>query len=159
MQYGARQVFGVAQAYTRDHPGAQVVVSPSWANGTDVIARFFLPDSSPVVLEGINHWLEQKQPLNDEMLFILPPEELERAQDSAKFSRIEVVDTLPWPDGRPGFFLLHLRYVDQIDQIMAADLEDRRALETASLVVDGQPLLVQYSRLDIGQIKDGQAVV
>ncbi len=154
MQYGARQVFGEAQRYARDHPGAQVFISSSWANGTDVLARFFLPDPSPVQIEGIDHWLEQKQPLNDDMLFILPPEELERAQKSDKFSLIDVTGTLPWPDGRPGFYLLHLRYVDQIDQIMAAELEDRHTLQTASLVVGNQPALVQYSRLDIGQIKN-----
>jgi hypothetical protein len=154
MQYGARQVFGAAQRYADDHPGAQVYVASSWANGTDLIARFLLPDSSPVAIEGIDHWLEQKQPLNDGMLIILPPEELERAQKSAKFSLIQVVDTLPWPDGRVGFYMVHLRYVDNIDQIMAAEFEDQRSLQTASLTVGGGPLLVKYSRLDMGQITD-----
>ena len=154
MQYGARQVFAEAQRYAWGHPGAPVYISSSWANGTDVVARFFLPDNSPVKIEGIDSWLEQKRPLEDEMLFILPPEELERVQKSGKFSGIDVVGTLPWPDGRPGFYLLHLRYVDQIDQMMAAEMADRRALQTDSLVVGGQPALVQYSRLDIGQIED-----
>ncbi len=130
MQYGARQVFGEAQRYDNEHPGAQVYISSSWANGTDVIARFLLPATSKVTIEGIDHWLEQKQPLNDEMLFILPPEELERAQKSAKFSLIQVVSIIPWPDGRPGFYLLHLRYVDQIDQILADEFAAQHALET-----------------------------
>ena len=153
LQYGARQVFGEALRYAGTHPGEQVVVSPSWANGADVVARFFLPDSAHVSLNGIDHWLEEKRPLNDQMLFILPPEELERAQKSAKFSLIQVEDSLPWPDGRPGFYLVHLRYVEQIDQIMAAELEDRRALQTASLVAGDRPLLVKYSRLDMGEIR------
>ena len=154
MQYGARQVFGEAQRYENDHPGAQVYISSSWANGTDVIARFLLPANSKVTIEGIDHWLEKKQPLNDEMLFILPPEELERAQKSGKFSPIQVVSIIPWPDGRPGFYLLHLRYVDQIDQILADELAAQHALETDSVVVGDQPMLIKYSRLDMGEIKN-----
>jgi len=154
MQYGARQVFGAALDYQQAHPDATVVVSPTWTNGTDVVARFLLPDPSLVQLDSIDHWLNEKQPLDDNMLFILPPEELERAQDSGKFSRIQEVGSLPWPDGRPGFYLLHLAYVPDIDRIMAAELRDRYELESAHLVVEGQPLLVQYSRLDMGAIQN-----
>ena len=154
MQYGARQVFGEAQRYENDHPGAQVYISSSWANGTDLIARFLLPATSKATIEGIDHWLEKKQPLNDEMLFILPPEELERAQKSGKFSLIQVASIIPWPDGRAGFYLIHLRYVDQIDQILADEFAAQHALETDSLVAGDQPLLIKYSRLDMGEIKN-----
>lgn len=154
MQYGARQVFGEVQSYTREHPGEQIVVSPTWTNGTDVVARFFLPDPLPVMLEGIDHWLTEKNPLFDNMLFILPPEEYERAQTSGKFSLIQVERSLPYPDGRPGFYFVHLRYAANIDAILAAELADRRTLLNAQVTAGGQPVLVKYSKLDMGSIEN-----
>jgi hypothetical protein len=152
MQYGARQVFGEVSGYLQAHPGVPVVVSPTWANGADVLARFFLPDPGAVMLESIDHWINDQHPLNEDMCFVLPAYELERARASARFSQITVEKTLPYPDGRPGFYFVRLRYRDDIDAVMAAELEDRHALESARLTVDGQEILVQYSRLDIGSI-------
>ena len=165
LQYGARQVFGEVQTYTREHPDVPVVISPAWANGTDVVFRFFIPDPrsvevlgqvrdpAPVKLAGIDSWLVEKHPLDDRMLFILPPEEFERAQTSLKFSQIQVDRILAYPDGKPGFYFVHLRYVENIDQIMQVELEDRRALITGETIISGQSLPVQVSRLDMGEIK------
>ncbi len=44
MQYGARQVFGEIKQMLEKQPDLHILLSPSWANGTDVIARFFFPD-------------------------------------------------------------------------------------------------------------------
>lgn len=43
MQYGARQLFGAVKDYIAQHPDAQLIVSPSWTNGADAVAEFFLP--------------------------------------------------------------------------------------------------------------------
>jgi hypothetical protein len=154
MQYGARQVFGEVRRYADEHPGAAIVVSPTWANGTDLVARFMLGDPMSVRLESIDYWLVEKKPLDESMLFVLPAEEFERAQRSAKFSLVQVVQTLPYPDGRPGFYFVHLRYVDEIDTIMAEELAARRAMESANVLAGGQLVLVKYSRLDMGAIEN-----
>jgi hypothetical protein len=154
LQYGARQVFGEVLRITQAHPTQKVILSPAWANGTDVVARFFLSDTlpGPVELAGIDAWLLEKQELNETMLFILPPEEFERAQTSGKFAPIRVERILPYPDGRPGFYFTRLSYVAGIDKILSAEQADRLTLESGSLELDGQPVAVQVSRLDMGEI-------
>jgi hypothetical protein len=154
MQYGAQPLFGEVRRYLGEHPGAQIDVSPTWANGANLVARFLLGDPLPVMVEGIDHWLEEKNPLDERMLFVLPPEEFARAQESGKFSQIQVERILPYPDGRPGFYCVHLRYVPHIDAIFAAELAERQAIDSTQWLVDGQLVLVKYSRLDMGSIEN-----
>jgi 4-amino-4-deoxy-L-arabinose transferase-like glycosyltransferase len=154
LQYGARQVFPAAQAYLEGHPGTKIILSPSWANGTDEVARFFLPDPLPIQLGTIDGHLMQRLPLDDQMLFIMIPEEYQRAAASGKFKDLQVEQTLPHPDGSPGFYFVRLRYVDDYDTRIAAEREQRRALQEASLVIDGQPAQVKHSMLDIGTIQE-----
>lgn len=155
MQYGARQVFGEVKKYLQDNPGSQVIVSPAWANGTDVVARFFFPGDLPFQMGSVAGHLEKRRPLTPETLFVMIPEEYEQARSSGKFERITVEKILPYPDGNPGFYFTHLEYVDQIDTILAQEQEARRALVPGEVRWQGQNLQARYSPLDIGEI--GQA--
>jgi len=154
MQYGARQVFPAAQAYLEAHTDTRIILSPSWANGTDEVARFFLPDPLPFQLGTIDGHMMQRLPLDDRMLFIMIPEEYQRTASSGKFKDLHVEQTLPYPDGNPGFYFVRLRYADDFDSQMAAEREIRRELQAAVLLVDGLPAQVKYSMLDIGTIQE-----
>lgn len=153
MQYGARQVFNAALDFTARHPYSRVVLSPTWANGTDILARFFLPETAPVELRGIEGYLSELQPLDDQTVFILPPDELERARQSNKFTAITPLFTLPYPDGQPGFFFVQMRYVADIAAIFQAELEDRRSMIPGEAIINGETAHVAHSRLDMGEIK------
>jgi 4-amino-4-deoxy-L-arabinose transferase-like glycosyltransferase len=160
MQWGGRQVFGEVLRYAMQHRGTPIVVSPTWTNGADIVARFFWPDPPPADLAGIDAWLNDKLPLDEKMLFVLPPEEYTRAENSGKFARIEVEKTLLWPNGFPGFYFVHLRYRDDIDEIFHAELVARSILSEAEIKVDNQPAHIRYSQLDMGPIQnifDGDA--
>ena len=152
MQYGAKQIFSEIKTYKKEHPGTPVTLSPSWANGTDTIARFFFDDPPPFQMGSLEGYFYEKKPLDENMLFIMIPEEYNKVLENPKFSGFRVEKIINYPNGEPGFYFVHLRYSDQIDQILAAEQAARRILQEANLQVDGYDALVRYSYLDMGDI-------
>lgn len=152
MQYGARQVFASVEDYVARSPETRVLLSPDWANGADVLARFFLPDPLPVELGSINRHIFQRLPLDDDMLFVMTPEDYQAARESHKFRDIRVERILPYPNGEPGFYFVRLRYVENIDEILRAEREQRRVLRSGVVAIDGQPVQVRYPLLDMGEV-------
>jgi len=153
MQYGASQVFEAVNNYTSQHPEAELLVSPSWTNGADAIAEFFLPPNAPVRMGSVEGHLFQHLALNDQMVFVMIPTEMDKVVSSGKFKDMRVDEVLPYPNGAPGFYFVHLQYVDNIDEILAAEQEARSALQEATLTIQGNPVLVGYSMLDMGSIE------
>jgi len=153
MQYGARQVFGEIEEHLQSAPDTQIILSPTWANGTDVIARYFLPDPLLIHLGSIDGHMAKRLPLNDRTLFITTPEEYERLIMSEKFTDIRVEKELPYPNGETGFYFLRLRYVDDIDLIFAKEKDRRRELQGDIIIIAGEPVRVKHSYLDIGEIQ------
>jgi hypothetical protein len=151
MQYGASQLFDEVLAYRQEHPQAEILVSPSWANGTDVIARFFSTDPMPFQLGTIEGYLNNVQPLNENKVFVVTPEEMDKIQTSGKFEDIQVDHQIPYPDGRTGFYFVRLRYADNIEQILETEIEKRRQLQETVVLIDDLGVLVRHSTLDIGE--------
>jgi hypothetical protein len=154
MQYGAIQVFQVVKDQLKAQPGIKIVFSPNWANGSDVIARFFLSDPLPIQTASVQGYMTEHLPLDANNLFVMTPEEYQTAITSGKFTDIQVERILPYPNNRPGFYFVRLRYVDNIDQILASEREARRQLQEADILVDGQPVKIRYSLLDMGEIQN-----
>lgn len=155
MQYGARQIFGAVDRYIKDHPGTKIILSPSWSNGTDVVARFFYPREQPFELGSIDGFIDYYKEIDPQTVFVMIPEEFERMVKSGKFTDVNVELTVNYPNGEPGWFFTRLRYVDNIAEIFAAEEAARRVLveETAALQ-DGSPVKVAFSTLDMGKIQD-----
>lgn len=152
MQYGARQAFAAAQDYLAENPQAHIILSPTWANGTDVLARFFLGDPLPLEIGSIQGHLIRRQPLDENTLFVATPEEYQSMLESEKLTGVQVERTVSFPDGEPGFYFVHLRYVDDIDRIFAAEQVLRRQLQTGEVEIAGDLVPVRYSVLDMGDI-------
>jgi hypothetical protein len=148
MQYGAFQIFDIVDQYKREHPDAKVVFSPDWANGADVLARFFLDDFFSVQMGSVRGHLAQKLPLDDNTLFVMSPEEYALAQESDKLTDIDLERVIPYPDGSPGFYFVRLRYIDNIDEIFAAEKAVRQVLRETTLRIDGQDVRLRFSYLD-----------
>jgi hypothetical protein len=87
MQYGASQLFDEVLDYRRENPDVELRVSPSWANGTDVLARFFSPDPMPFSMGAIDGYLNDVQPLNLNMVFVVTPEEMERIRPAVSLRK------------------------------------------------------------------------
>ena len=151
MQYGAQQVFTRTAKYLEQAPETRVILSPNWANGTDVVARFFLGDPLPIQVGSVDGHISHLKPLDRDTLFVMTPDEFILTQESGKFEDILVEETIPYPTGRAGFYFVRMSYVDHIEQIMERERQERMALRTANLLIDGQLVAVKHSLLDIGE--------
>jgi hypothetical protein len=158
MQYGAQQVFSMAEQYLEKFPETEIILSPNWANGTDTVARFFLGDPLPIQIGSVDGHISHLKPLDQDTLFVMMPAEFQLAQESGKFREFQVVETLPYPTGEDGFYFVRMKYVDNIQEIMEQERQERMALRTADVQIDGQNVVVKHSLLDMGeaeQIFDG----
>jgi len=152
LQYGAQQLFPEIEDYMERDPETKIILSPTWANGTDVVARFFLDDPLPIEMGSIDGHLFQHLPLDMNTVFVMTPSEYHQAFESGKFEEIQIEKTLLYPDGEPGFYFTRLKYVDEIDQILEDERQQRRILRSAMIELDGEQVQVKYSMLDIGEI-------
>ena len=159
MQYGAFQIFDIIEQYSREHPETRIIFSPNWANGADDVARFFLDDPSRIQIGSIRGHITQKLPLDDNTLFILTPQEYDIAMASTKLTDIHVETIIPYPDGNPGFYFVRLRYVDNIDEIFAAEKAARQILQETVVALDGQEVKVRFSYLDSDLQAESMAAV
>ncbi|MEI7772272.1 MAG: antitoxin family protein [Chloroflexales bacterium] len=153
MQYGAQQLFGEAipDLLARD-PDTQLLVSPTWANNPNAYIEFFLApaQASRVQLINIDAFTVSRQPLDPaRQIFIMPPYEYDRALRDAKFIVGPPERIIPYPDGTPGFYVVRMRYVDNVDAIFAADRVARAQLVEDQVDIGG-PVTVAHSLLDIG---------
>jgi hypothetical protein len=155
MQYGAQQVFTRAVEIAQSQPETSVYVSSTWANGSDVLMRYFTNDLPNVRMGNINAWGLYYQPLDRAMLFVMTQEDLDWIYESAKFTNITIEDTLPYPDGSAGFYFVRLEYVDNITAILAAEQAERQQLLSDTLTLNGQTLEAQYPTLGINEIQQG----
>jgi 4-amino-4-deoxy-L-arabinose transferase-like glycosyltransferase len=154
MQFGARQVFGEVRAALARTPAARVVLSPIWANGTDVLLRYFLPGESRIILQGGVSLIENPVEDLEESIYVLTPEEFQAVRESPFFGQILLLKILPYPDGRPGFYFLSLRYAPDAQERFARQLELRRQPVTEDVQVDGEWITVQHSPFDLGDLKE-----
>jgi hypothetical protein len=154
MQWGAKQLFvDEIPKLLKTKPGAPVYVTHTWANGTDIFIRFFSLDRGAVQIASMDGWLNKKLPLNPNALFIMSPDEYERSRSSPKFKQVSLVDTIPYPDGRPGFYVARLTYADNVDAVFAAERVAQRQLVTETLTLDGQAVQIAHTRLDMGNLQ------
>lgn len=155
MQWGAKQLFAEAvPAYLKAHPEQRLLISPSWANATDVLARFFNVDAGRVQLLNIDHFIRNKQPLDDNTIFVMLPEEIQRADESGKFAPIETLQQVNAPDGSPAFTFARMRYVENVDAVFESEREEKQRPVTSTVTLNGAPLTFEHSRLDMGQAQD-----
>ncbi len=154
MQYGARQIFQMVDGYLVENPGTQLMLSPSWANGTNELMQFFSADPVSFQLGSIAGYFNERKPLDEQMVFVMIPEELQAVRDSGKFTDLRVDQVLNYPDGRPGFFFVRLRYVDEIETILAEEKAAREVLQSGQVMILGSEARVEYSYLDMGMIDD-----
>jgi hypothetical protein len=103
MQYGAPEVFKEINAFVVNSPEIRVIASPYWANGTSMLARYFMDDLDPLRWGVVEDILAQGYPIRSEDIFMMLPVEYEWARSSEKIEGIDLISTIDYPDGRPGF--------------------------------------------------------
>lgn len=154
MQWGTKQLFvDEIPKLLEEHPGARIYVTHTWANGTDVFLRFFDLDPARVQVAAIDGWIHKKLPLEPDTLFIMTPGEYEAARANPKFTEVAIEDIIPYPDGRPGFYVGRVAYADNVDAVFAAERAEQRRLVTESVTIDGQDVQISHTRLDMGNLQ------
>lgn len=151
MQYGARQVFGEIAHYLEASPNTHIVLSPSWANGTDVIARFFFPDPLPFELGSAEGYYGAARPQASDQVFIMIPEEFQSLPENL-FSSVAVEKVVTYPNGQPGFYFVRLEYSPDIEEIIADELARRRQLGGLLVPINGEKVMLSFTQLDMGEI-------
>jgi hypothetical protein len=157
MQFGAKQVFAdtIVPELEKD-PNLIFVVSPSWANGTDEFADFFIP-------RDVHSQVRFGQPVNSaadpagitpNMRFIVTSNEYDALIDNPKFTDIVVHKTILHPNGKPGFYLITLKLADNIDEIIAAEKIKNRTPVEDVMQLNGQEVRTLHSPFDAGELKN-----
>jgi hypothetical protein len=154
MQWGGKQISEKILEFQQAHPQTRLTLSPTWANNTDVIMRYFLGDPLPVEMGTLDAHNNYFLPFEDGEVFILPPEEFAALKENPKFADIEVFDVLACPDGNPGFYFVSLDYAAGAEAIFAAELAERQQPKSEKAEIWGQTVGVTYPMLDIGEIAD-----
>jgi hypothetical protein len=153
MQYGGKELFGEVGQFLKENPRTFLIITPSWANGADILARFYFNDPQPFQLGSIDGFINQKGEITPNTTFVITPEELDRIKETGKFTNIRLLKTLPYPTGKPGFIFIKLDYVSNIDELFAAERASRLSFEEANITLqDGTPVRIRYSPLDMGPI-------
>jgi len=152
LQWGGQTLFDEVGSFMRANPDKEIILSPNWANGTDVVARFFLGDPLPIIVGDIAPYTLYQLPLDKNKVFVMPREEFEGLPKTGKFTDIEVLKVLPYPNGKPGFYFVSLRYAEGIEEIFAEEQAERRRPKSAVVELLGQQVSVQYPLLDINDI-------
>jgi 4-amino-4-deoxy-L-arabinose transferase-like glycosyltransferase len=155
MQWGEKQIFAeVIPEYLRRAPDSKIYVSSTWANGTDVFLRFFGLGESHVQMLNVDFFMAYQRPLDPRAVFIIPPDEYVRASTSTKFKPLRVEQIIPYPDGTPGFHIARLEYVDNVEEIFAAEFANRRQLVVERILLDNQVIPIAHSLFDSGRLTD-----
>jgi hypothetical protein len=152
MQWGGCEINEKIESFLEENPDAELTLSPSWANNTDIIMRFFLGDPLPVTLGTTLEYDLYYREIRPEQVFIIAPEEFEALAQNPKFEEIQVLDTLPWPDGRTGFYFVKLKYSPDAEEIFAEELLERQQPVELDFDLMGQRVRVSHSRLDMGTV-------
>ncbi len=153
LQYGAKQVFTRAADIARSEPNTTVLVSSTWANGTDILMRYFVDDLPNLQMGNINAFGLAYKPLSRDILFIMTEDDLTWIEESGKFTNLSVQETLPYPDGTTGFYFVRLAYVPNIKEILAEEREARQVLLSDEITWQGERVQVAYPTLDINEIQ------
>jgi 4-amino-4-deoxy-L-arabinose transferase-like glycosyltransferase len=155
MQYGGEQLCSALVAYQKAHPEANLIVSSSWANGTDEIYSFFLPPKFEMKRATVIEYIQNYVPIGPQDVFVMTSEEYSAAELSERFAEIEVEQTLDYPNGSPGFYFARLTYVDNIQEIIAAEQEELAKPVEEVLDLGGEAVRVVHSRFDMGTLSAG----
>src|SRR5579859_2253357 len=156
MQYGAKQLFvDTIPAELAADPNVNIMVSSTWANGTDEFARFFLSPAQQarVMIRDLDYYTTAQHDLTNTVL-VMTPDVYARAQSSQMFKSIQVERILPYPDGTPGFYFARLTYRDDVAAIFAAQEAERQKPVQETIQLDGQQVTVIHSQFDAGSLKD-----
>ncbi len=153
LQFGAKEVFAAAKTYRAAHPDSQVLVTPNWASQPEILRQFFILGDGNIRVSSIDQAIKTIDPQIAQKSFILLKDEYDRAIDSGHFDPPVVEQSIDYPNGSPGFYLVRLRYRDDIQAVLQAEKDLRSRLMGDSAVIAGEIVTVRRQDLE-GELKN-----
>lgn len=154
MQWGARQLFDALKTVRRQSPKSPIILTSSWANGTEIFIEFFMPDDPLMTTRTVNAWIDNQEPLSRNTIFVMTPTEYHQALDSGKFQKPDVLWRLKYPNGTNAFYLVRLEYVPNVADMFRQERAARAQPITEQVEVNGETIKVTHSRFDSGEVRD-----
>lgn len=157
MQFGAKEIFkDTIPDYLSHHKNAAVYITPNFANGSDIFPKFFLKskNSDNVRVQSINDFMNKKQKIYPDSLFILLKNEYENVIQSQLFSSVKPLKIIPYPNGDQGFFVLNLEYSPDAELRIQREKERRKQLVHAVGRIKENQVKFGYSLLSEGTIEN-----
>lgn len=148
VQFGASKVFPILKEEMKANPNTHAVISPEWSMLTDLVARVYLGDNANISFTSIYDLARTQGKINEDMIFVVTPQEFEFAQKDPKFSDIEILKTIPYSKSKVGFYIIKLNYSPEAEAIWAAEDMERRKLLSGEIVIDGEPVKINHTRND-----------
>ncbi|MBN1440662.1 MAG: hypothetical protein JW929_14735 [Anaerolineales bacterium] len=155
MQYGGEQLCAALEQYRLEHPEANLIVSSSWANGSNEIFDFFLPPGFAYRTGTVLEYIQEYIPIGPQDVFVMTSEEYHVALDSGRFSDVRILQTLEYPNGQPGFYFARLTYAAGIEEIIAAEKAELAKPVDETILLGGESVRVVHSRFDMGTLAAG----
>ncbi len=156
MQFGAKQVFQdtVAPAL-KNNPNVNFVVSPSWANGTEQFTEFFIPEEFlPRVRMGQPENFIYEPDVFTNTQFVVTSAEFTALLQDPKFNRdINMINTINYPNGSPGFYIVSLKPADNIAEIMANQQAQNRNPIEDTMIFNNETIRVVHSPIGSGSME------
>jgi hypothetical protein len=112
MQYGSPEVFHEIKTISERSPEMRIIASPLWANGTSMLARFFLDDLDPLWWGVITDFLSEGYPIDETDLFVMLPNEYAQARQNEHVANIDIEKIIYYPDGNPGFYFATVQLLE-----------------------------------------------
>ncbi len=154
VQFGPSKVFPALMEEQKSSPNAHAVISPEWTMVGDLAARIYMGDNPNISFRSIYDYARNIQPLENDTIFVITPEEFDFAKNNPKFSDIQILKTIPYSKTKMGFYLIHMKYSAQAESIIAAEHAERRKLVHGEILIDGQQVEIAYTRNDGTLIQD-----
>jgi hypothetical protein len=158
MQWGAEQVFEVLEQHLERDPDAIFIVSHSWANWPDAYPEFFLDEEMQqrVRLGVIDEYLVHFRPheLSPTRPFVMTSWEYEMARNHPMLEVGEPLQIIPYPDGRPGFYITRVVYSPDARAIFEAEQAERRRRVFSETEIDGMAARILHPKLDVGTVAE-----
>jgi hypothetical protein len=105
-------------------------------------------------MHDIRYFIERHRELTPDMVLVMPADEYAQAKASQKFSKVDVKQVIPYPDGSPGFYFATLAYASNLDQILDEERKARARPVVETIDLAGQKVQISHSQFDMGRLQD-----
>jgi hypothetical protein len=154
MQYGAQQIFQESVLpELENNPNLSFVVSPSWANGSEQFTDFFIPKEmqSRIHMGQPIDFIDNVDTFNTTE-FVATADEFSNILRDQKFTNVNVLKNIPYPNGMPGFYIITLKPADNIADILAAQHAQNRNPIEDTMLFNNESIRVVHSPLGSGSM-------